>query len=362
MTSITFDHLTKRYDEQSTAVDDFSAHVAASEFLVLVGPSGCGKSSLLRMVAGLESISEGELRFDAQRMNEVEARHRDIGMVFQNYALYPHLTVFENIAFALRVRKEEKSRIERRVHEVASMLSIDGVLTRLPKQLSGGQRQRVALGRAIARQPRLFLFDEPLSNLDANLRVEMRAELTTLQRQLGTTSMYVTHDHAEAMTMGHRIAVMNHGRLMQIGTPHDVYRNPDNLFVCSFLSSPMLNVYHGSLVQDYGLAFLEKSGRFRVALDEAQIRRTPKQLPQSVQLAVRAEDLRLCHNNAEATCSAQVDFVEYVGHERIVHLRSESLSFRARSTVDENPLIGSTGFVQFQKTGCFVFAEDGLRL
>ncbi|MFM7775392.1 MAG: ABC transporter ATP-binding protein, partial [Candidatus Kapaibacterium sp.] len=267
--------IAKRYDAHAEAVRDVSLSVGPGEFLVLVGPSGCGKSTVLRMIAGLETITAGDLLFDGVRMNDVPARDRDIGMVFQNYALYPHLSVFENIAFPLRVRKESDTLVRARVGEVAEMLSLGALLDRLPKQLSGGQRQRVAVGRATARKPRLFLFDEPLSNLDAQLRIAMRSELTLLQRTVGTTTVYVTHDHTEAMTMGDRIAVLRDGALMQTGTPQGLYTDPDNAFVAGFLGTPSMNMLRGRIVDTGVPRFLSDTYRWSVDLSAVNLRRVP---------------------------------------------------------------------------------------
>ena len=241
MTRITFDNVTKSYDTVSP-LQAVSFTIEPGEFFVLVGPSGSGKSTLLRMIAGLESITEGRLLFDADVMNDVTPRLRDVGMVFQNYALYPHLTVGENLAFPLQIRKLNKAEIDSRIKDVAAILNIGDMLDRKPRQLSGGQRQRVAVGRAIIRKPRVFLFDEPLSNLDAQLRTHMRAELKTLQRELGVTTVYVTHDQVEAMTMSDRMAILNDGALQQIGTPEEIYDRPVNTFVAGFTGSPPMNL------------------------------------------------------------------------------------------------------------------------
>ncbi|MFZ9870112.1 MAG: ABC transporter ATP-binding protein [Candidatus Kapaibacteriota bacterium] len=241
MTTITFDHVTKQYDAV-VPLRDVSFTIQPGEFFVLVGPSGCGKSTLLRMIAGLETVTSGEVRFDGELMNHVAPRDRDVGMVFQNYALYPHLTVAENLAFPLKIRKEPADAIRQRVREVAEILDITPLLERRPRQLSGGQRQRVAVGRAIIRKPRVFLFDEPLSNLDAQLRTHMRTELKALQRQLGVTTVYVTHDQVEAMTMSDRMAVLNNGSLQQVGTPAEIYQHPATPFVATFTGSPSMNM------------------------------------------------------------------------------------------------------------------------
>jgi multiple sugar transport system ATP-binding protein len=242
MAAVTFQHVTKRYKDGPKAVDDLELDIADGEFMVLVGPSGCGKSTALRMIAGLEEITDGELRIGDRVVNDVPPGDRDIAMVFQNYALYPHMTVRQNIGFALEVARVKKDEINRRVEDAAQMLGLTEYLDRLPKALSGGQRQRVAMGRAIVRSPQVFLMDEPLSNLDAKLRVQMRSDIIQLQARLGTTMVYVTHDQVEAMTMGHRVAVMRKGVLQQVAPPQELYQRPANLFVAAFIGSPAMNL------------------------------------------------------------------------------------------------------------------------
>ncbi len=241
MATVTFDHVTKAYADGTVAVDDLDLLIKDGEFLVLVGPSGCGKTTALRCLAGLEEITGGQIKIDARVVNRVPSKDRNIAMVFQSYALYPHMTVFDNLAFGLKLLKTPKQEIKRRVEEAAKILNLESLLDRKPRALSGGQRQRVALGRAIVREPAAFLMDEPLSNLDAKLRVQTRAEILRLQRRLETTTIYVTHDQVEAMTMGDRIAVMNHGVLQQIGSPPELYDNPVNVFVAAFIGSPAMN-------------------------------------------------------------------------------------------------------------------------
>ncbi|MBL7999786.1 MAG: sn-glycerol-3-phosphate ABC transporter ATP-binding protein UgpC, partial [Candidatus Kapabacteria bacterium] len=349
MTALHLKNITKEYDNGYRAVRGITMDIYAGEFLVLVGPSGCGKSSLLRMIAGLETITGGDLYFGDERMNDTEPRHRDIGMVFQNYALYPHLSVARNIAFPLDVRKEPKDAVVARVNEVAAMLGIDSLLDRLPKQLSGGQRQRVALGRAIARTPRVFLFDEPLSNLDANLRVEMRTELTALQRKVGSTAVYVTHDHTEAMTMGDRIAVMNNGELLQVGTPADLYANPQSLFVAEFLGSPKINSIAGSITTASGVTvFATDEGTFTLPLGT-----TP--LPAgTATLCIRPEHLALGNGNIEIP-PATVVHTEYLGHESLLHCRSGSVMLRVRTSTDSGISRGDTIPLHVQRSHLLLF-------
>ena len=241
MASVTYDHVVKRYTPETTAVRDFNVEVADKEFMVLVGPSGCGKSTALRMLAGLESITEGQIRIGERIVNQVPAKDRDIAMVFQSYALYPHMSVYDNMAFPLQMKRMHRSEIDKRVRQASGILGLDNFLKRKPRALSGGQRQRVALGRAIVRHPQVFLLDEPLSNLDAKLRAQTRIELQKLHRELETTFIYVTHDQVEAMTMGDRIAIMYDGILQQVGTPDDIYDHPANLFVAGFIGSPTMN-------------------------------------------------------------------------------------------------------------------------
>jgi multiple sugar transport system ATP-binding protein len=255
---IVLEGITKRYQDGTTAVRSLDLSIADGELMVLVGPSGCGKTTALRMVAGLEEITEGTILVDGQPVNDMEPRDRDIAMVFQSYALYPHLTVRDNMAFSLKYRKTPKQEIRRRVEEAARILELDELLSRKPRQLSGGQRQRVAMGRAIVRQPRAFLMDEPLSNLDAKLRVQMRAEIAKLQRSLGVTTIYVTHDQTEAMTLGSRVAVLRHGVLQQVASPQELYRRPANLFVAGFIGSPAMNLVEATL--ERGAAGTGESG------------------------------------------------------------------------------------------------------
>src|SRR5438034_7422948 len=245
MAQVVLDHVTKVFDDQVMAVDDLTLTVGDGEFIILVGPSGCGKTTALRMLAGLEKVTSGRIAIDGRVINDVSPRDRDIAMVFQNYALYPHMTVFRNLAFGLRQRKVPSREIDRRVHEVSEILGLEDLLKRPPAQLSGGRRQRVAMGRALVREPKAFLLDEPLSNLDAKLRVQMRAELKRIHQRLGITTIYVTHDQVEAMTLGDRIVVMSNGRVQQIGPPQEVYSAPRNLFVAGFIGSPPMNLLRG---------------------------------------------------------------------------------------------------------------------
>ena len=294
MAPITFEHVTKRFDE-TTAVADLDIEVADGEFLVLVGPSGCGKTTALRMLAGLEDITSGRILIGDRVVNNIAPGARDVAMVFQSYALYPHMTVYQNLAFSLRNFGVPKAEIDRRVRQTADVLELGELLKRKPRQLSGGQRQRVALGRAIVREPQGFLMDEPLSNLDAALRVQTRAEILRLQERLGTTTIYVTHDQIEAMTMGDRIAVMNKGELQQLGTPEDLYEHPANTFVAQFIGSPAMNMLPS--------AVLGVGGTGQLA-------------------GFRPEHVRLGNGRAGAhSYDASVEVVEYLGDEQLAHLR-----------------------------------------
>jgi multiple sugar transport system ATP-binding protein len=269
MSSVTYDHVYKRFGDV-TAVNDMNLAVEDKEFLVLVGPSGCGKSTALRLLAGLEEISEGHIRIGDRVVNDVPPKDRDIAMVFQSYALYPHMSVFDNMAFGLKLRKLAKNEIQRRVQEAAEILGIEVLLERKPRQLSGGQRQRVAVGRAIVREPNVFLFDEPLSNLDAKLRVQTRAEISKLHQRLKTTFIYVTHDQVEAMTMASRIAVIKDGIIQQVESPSNLYDHPSNAFVAGFIGSPAMNFFDAKLERSNGGAMLD-TGTFQVSVPEAKL-------------------------------------------------------------------------------------------
>jgi len=291
MADVVLDNVTKVYPGGVLAVRDFSMTIKDEEFVVLVGPSGCGKSTTLRMVAGLEEITQGRISIAGRVINDVPPKDRDIAMVFQNYALYPHMTVYKNMAFALKLRKFPKAEIQQRVHEAARILGIENLLERKPKALSGGQRQRVAVGRAIVRQPAAFLFDEPLSNLDAKLRVEMRAELKRLHQRLSTTIIYVTHDQEEAMTLGDRIVVMEDGAVQQVGSPLTVYEKPVNRFVAGFVGTPPMNFLDGRIVSDGGLLF--DGGDFRLRLPAGHAEKLGASVGGEVVLGIRPEAMNL---------------------------------------------------------------------
>jgi multiple sugar transport system ATP-binding protein len=318
MADIVLNKLGKRYPNGFEAVKELSLEIGEAELLVLVGPSGCGKTTALRMIAGLEDISSGDLYIGGRRMNDVLERDRDIAMVFQNYALYPHMTVAQNIAFSLKLAKRPKSEIKRRVQETATLLGLEELLDRRPKQLSGGQRQRVAMGRAIVREPQVFLMDEPLSNLDAQLRVHMRGEIEALQKRLGVTTVYVTHDQIEAMTMGDRVAVLRSGELQQIGAPSEVYDRPANLFVAGFIGSPPMNLARGKIERRDGAVTLSLgSETVPVTPELVRERGLEAWVGRTVIAGLRPEDLEGPPENgassAGVTIEATIDRVEAVG-------------------------------------------------
>jgi multiple sugar transport system ATP-binding protein len=311
MATVTFDHVWKRFGDFA-AVQDLNLEIADGEFMVLVGPSGCGKTTSLRMIAGLEEVSEGNLKIGDRVVNDVAPKDRDIAMVFQSYALYPHMTIYDNMAFGLKLRKVPKAQIDERVKEAARILNLEN-LQKKPRELSGGQRQRVALGRAIVREPAVFLMDEPLSNLDAKLRVQTRAEIARLHQRLGTTTVYVTHDQVEAMTMGSRIAVMSRGLLMQVGPPQELYDHPRNLFVAGFIGSPAMNFANvttsdGKVVGE-GIDF-PVPDRYKSAMNGTK----------NLVVGFRPEHLELGDMSQAAGIRAKADVVEYLGNEELLHV------------------------------------------
>src|SRR6478735_1744465 len=348
MANVTLDSVNKIYDNGFHAIHDLSLEIEDQEFLVLVGPSGCGKSTALRMVAGLETITSGQLRIGDVVVNEFEPKDRDIAMVFQNYALYPHMTVFDNIGFALKLARLPKPEIDSRVRKAAAILELEPYLDRKPGQLSGGQRQRVAMGRAIVRQPKAFLMDEPLSNLDAKLRVQMRAEIARLQRDLGVTTVYVTHDQVEAMTMGDRVAVLKDGYLQQLDTPRNLYAAPDNVFVAAFIGSPSMNLYEARLEAQGDRPTL-CLGSQQVALSPDALARRPglqRYVDKGVVVGIRPEDFE---DAAVATAApadqrirASVRLVEALGAELMVHIETDATPVDSGDP-DAPEDIGTTG-------------------
>ena len=356
MTEIVLEHLTKRYPNGFEAVKDLSLEIKDDELLVLVGPSGCGKTTALRMIAGLEEISSGDLYIGGRRVNDVLERDRDIAMVFQNYALYPHMTVAQNIGFSLKLSGRSRQEVRQRVKETAELLGLEELLDRRPKQLSGGQRQRVAMGRAIIRQPQAFLMDEPLSNLDAQLRVQMRGEIEALQKRLGVTTVYVTHDQVEAMTMGDRIAVLREGVLQQVGHPTDVYDRPANLFIAGFIGSPPMNLAHAAIESgDGGLAARLGDATIPIPDEVAAEQGLAEWRDRTVILGIRPEDLHQSGDDdkagSDARLTATIDRVEALGASLLIHFAVDAQPAKtagiAAATgehgLEEVPLIGHEG-------------------
>ncbi len=330
MAEVTFDGVSKIYLDGTRAVNDINLEITDGEFMVLVGPSGCGKTTALRMVAGLEDISEGQLKIGDRVVNQLAPRDRDIAMVFQSYALYPHLTVYDNIAFSLRLRKTAKQEIDKRVKDAARILGLEQFLDKKPRALSGGQRQRVAMGRAIVRQPQAFLMDEPLSNLDAKLRVQMRAEISGIQRDLKVTTIYVTHDQVEAMTMGDRVAVIRKGELQQVATPQELYDSPVNLFVGGFIGSPAMNLIEATVEKSNG-GLAVKTGDQRIVLGDETLQKRPalrRFEGREVVLGIRPEDLEDAAIDKEAPADrrmrGRVELREALGSEIMVHFTIEA--------------------------------------
>lgn len=333
MADVSLRHITKVYDKTvAPAVSDFNLEIADKEFIVLVGPSGCGKSTTLRMIAGLESITGGELSIGGRLVNQVPPKDRDIAMVFQNYALYPHMTVYDNMAFALKLRRVPRSEIDKRVRAAAQTLGIEGLLGRKPRALSGGQRQRVAIGRAIVREPQVFLMDEPLSNLDAKLRNQMRAELIQMRQRIDTTFVYVTHDQTEAMTLADRMVIMKDGLIQQIGTPQEVYNHPSNLFVASFIGSPQMNFFHARLIARAGEMFAEVAGVY-LPLGTIAHRLAPEASGQVV-LGIRPEHVRIVSPGTQGSIRAELNVHELMGSEVHLHLTVGEDRAVVRASVD----------------------------
>ena len=320
MASVVLKDICKSYEKDVEVVKSLSMEIEDKEFIVLVGPSGCGKSTTLRMIAGLEDVTHGEVYIDGRLVNDVPPKDRDIAMVFQNYALYPHMTVYENMAFALKLRKFSKSAVKDRVNKSAKILGIEDLLDRKPKQLSGGQRQRVAIGRAIVREPKVFLMDEPLSNLDAKLRGQMRSELIKLHKDLDTTFIYVTHDQIEAMTLGTRIVILKDGIVQQIGTPHDIFETPSNLFVASFIGTPQMNFFDATLTLNNGLYAVELFSRQYVLPNSKQaILQANNQPAGAVIVGIRPEDFDIA--TGENAIQTRLDVSELLGSEMNLHVK-----------------------------------------
>jgi multiple sugar transport system ATP-binding protein len=341
MANVLLKNISKVYEGDKYAVNDVNIEVKDKEFVVLVGPSGCGKTTTLRMIAGLEEITEGDLFIDGKRVNDVSPKNRDIAMVFQNYALYPHMSVYENMAFGLKLRKIPKDEIKTRVNDAAAILGLSNLLDRRPKALSGGERQRVAVGRAIVRKPKVFLFDEPLSNLDAKLRVQMRTEISKLHLKLAATMIYVTHDQTEAMTMGERIVVMKDGYVLQIASPLDLYNKPENKFVAGFIGSPSMNFVEGVIQQTNGLHFESLNKNLLVKLEDIHAEKLKNYLNKKVWFGIRPEDI---HDLADLSIQSNfhefeaiLEVVEPMGNEAFLYFALEGNQFIARIPARDVP-------------------------
>ena len=326
MAKVEFKNADKIYENSKTkTIDNLNLEINDKEFLVLVGPSGCGKSTILRMIAGLESISSGDLFIGDERVNDTHPKDRDIAMVFQNYALYPHMSIRENMAFGLKMRKFSKEEIEKRVNEAAKILNLEEYLDRKPKQLSGGQRQRVALGRAMVREPKVFLMDEPLSNLDAKLRVQMRSEIKKLHQKIGTTFVYVTHDQVEALTMGDRIVILNKGYVQQIGTPQEVYSNPDNIFTAGFVGSPAMNFFDAKIISENEMEILGQP--VKLSKNLCNITKENNLTGKDVIFGIRPE---FFGGNSPAKITITPSLIELLGSEKLVHFSYEDKKYCAK--------------------------------
>jgi multiple sugar transport system ATP-binding protein len=361
MASVTYDHVTKRFGEV-VAVNDMDIEIADKEFLVLVGPSGCGKTTALRLLAGLEEITDGSIRIGERVVNDVAPKDRDIAMVFQSYALYPHMSVFDNMAFGLKLRKTPKSDINRRVQDAAEILGIETLLDRKPRQLSGGQRQRVAVGRAIVREPKVFLFDEPLSNLDAKLRVQTRAEISKLHQRLQTTFIYVTHDQVEAMTMASRIAVMKDGLLQQVDTPQNLYDFPSNVFVAGFIGSPAMNFFNARLERADGNLIVDTDA-FQVRVPGAKVEQYAPYTGKQVIFGIRPDDIHdpafIPADISSANVEAKVDVTELMGNEIFIYLLVGDNSFVGRIDPRTKLRIGDQAQLVFNMDNMHLFETDG---
>ena len=356
MAELKLENIVKRYDNNVVAVKDFNLHIKDKEFIVFDGPSGCGKSTTPRMIDALEAIAEGDLYIDGARMNDVAPKDRDIAMVFQNYALYPHMTVFDNMAFGLKLRKFDKEYIKKRVNEAAKILGLEEYLDRKPKALSGGQRQRVALGRAIVRDPKVFLMDEPLSNLDAKLRVQMRAEIQKLHRNLVSTTIYVTHDQTEAMTMASRLVVMKDGIIQQVGAPEEVYKEPNNIFVGGFIGSPAMNFFKGSVKESY---FVMNGTKIKIPEGKLKPLKENGYEGQEVVLGVRPDDIHdelvFLETAPEAKTSAYIEVAELNGAETFLYSKVAGQDFVARIDSRTDIKAGDTIDLAFDMNKCHFF-------
>jgi multiple sugar transport system ATP-binding protein len=364
LASVRLENVKKVYEGNVVAVHEMDLEVSDKEFVVLVGPSGCGKSTTLRMIAGLEEITSGDVFIDGQRVNDVPPKDRDIAMVFQNYALYPHMSVYENMAFGLKLRKLPKNEIEQRVRDAAAILGIEEYLDRKPKALSGGQRQRVAVGRAIVRKPKVFLFDEPLSNLDAKLRVQMRTEISKLHQRLGATMIYVTHDQTEAMTMGDKIVLMKDGFVQQIDTPMEIYAKPVNKFVAGFIGSPAMNFFDGTVEKGKTMMFSEKDGGVRLPIQKKDQSGLKKYVGREIVLGLRPEQVSYgSAGKLGATKTAAkvvVEVVEPMGNETYIYFstRKDGPQFVARVASGKEPAVGKPLDLAFDMAHAHFFDKE----
>ena len=350
MAGLLLKNINKMYENGFKAVNNFNLKIEDREFIVFVGPSGCGKSTTLRMIAGLEEISSGELYIGDKLVNEIAPKERDIAMVFQNYALYPHMTVYGNMAFALKLRKLPKNEIDAKVREAAKILDIEHLLDRKPKALSGGQRQRVAMGRAIVRHPKVFLMDEPLSNLDAKLRVQMRIEIAKLYNQLKTTFIYVTHDQTEAMTLGTRIVVMRDGIIQQVDTPKNIYNNPSNLFVATFIGSPQMNIMYGQTYEKEGKVYLKVFNReILLPEDKVEILKNTNNCNVDVIVGIRPENISCKEEDLSVkgaiVFESEIDVLENLGSETYIHVKGENRNIIIKTPTSES--LKSDGLIRF---------------
>lgn len=359
MATVLLKNVTKIYEGSSVAVKNVSLEINDKEFVVLVGPSGCGKSTVLRMIAGLEEITSGEIYIDEKIVNNIPPKDRDIAMVFQNYALYPHMSVFENIAFGLKLRKYDKNEIKQRVEEAAVILNLQDYLNRKPRQLSGGQRQRVAVGRAIVRKPKVFLFDEPLSNLDAKLRVQMRTEISRLHKNLGATMIYVTHDQTEAMTMGDKIVILKDGEVQQIGAPMELYSNPLNKFVAGFIGSPAMNFINGKIVQSDKLYFAIDNLNVKIALEETHNKKLQKYRDKEITIGIRPEDVLLSTEKSLAEdISVRIEVVEPMGNETLLYFTLQDTQMIVRGNPNQYYKAGGVYSMHFNISKIHFFDKE----
>ncbi|MBU3110612.1 ABC transporter ATP-binding protein [Clostridium lacusfryxellense] len=363
MSSLSLRHIYKVYDGNVTAVKDFNLEIEDKEFIVFVGPSGCGKSTTLRMIAGLEEISQGEVYIGDKIVNDVAPKDRDIAMVFQNYALYPHMTVYDNMAFGLKLRKMPKDQIKQKVTDVAKVLDIEHLLDRKPKALSGGQRQRVALGRAIVRNPKVFLMDEPLSNLDAKLRVQMRTEISKLHHKLQTTFIYVTHDQTEAMTMGTRIVVMKDGLAQQVDTPHNIYEHPVNMFVAGFIGSPQMNFMEAKVEEKDGeVVLLFDNETIILPKDKAAIVKEGAYIGKNVIMGIRPEDIddgvEFIEEHKESVIEAKVEVTENMGADTNIYMVKGNTNIVARVNGTSKAVVGDKIKIALDASKIHIFDKE----